>query len=137
MENASKALLIAGGVLIALIIITMFILIFNRMASIQEEQAERTELEQLAAFNSEFEAYNKQIMYGVDVITLINKVEENNKKYSRNNDYKITIVLNNVEISNSSSLIGTDQEKYIYKCTKIEYNDLGRVSKMEIESKQQ
>ena len=132
MENASKALLIAGGVLIAIIIITMFIMMFNRLSSIQKEQEEQTKIEQLAAFNAEYEAFNKKVMYGVDVITLINKVADNNKKYSNNMDYKITVLLNGAEIKDSSSLIGTDQEKYLFKCTKITYNNLGRVNKIEI-----
>lgn len=135
MENASKALLIAGGVLIALIIITMFIIMFNRMASIQKEQEEQTKIEQLSAFNAEFEAYNKKIMYGTDVITLINKVAENNKKYAENNDYQITLILDGAEVTSSSHLIGTDAERTIFKCTNIKYNNLGRVSKMEIETK--
>ena len=80
MENASKALLIAGGVLIALIILTMFIVMYNNMANIQKEQEEQTRIEQIAAFNAEFEAYNKKVMYGTDVITLINKVAERTVK---------------------------------------------------------
>lgn len=131
MENASKALLIAGGVLMALIIITMIILMFSRLSNIQNEQEEQTKIEQLAAFNAEFEAYNKKVMYGVDVITLINKVAENNKKYSGNIDYKITVTLDGVEMTSSSSLIG-EKEKYIFKCTQVEYNSLGRISKIAI-----
>ena len=135
MENASKALLIAGGVLIALIIIALFLAMFNNMSNIQKEQEEQTKMEQLAAFNSEFEAYNKKVMYGTDVITLINKVAENNKKYNSNNDYKITVILNDVVVTASTHLIGTDAERTIYTCTNIEYNDLGRVSKIEIKTK--
>lgn len=135
MENASKALLIAGGVLIAIIIITMFIMMFSRISSIQKEQQEQTRIEQLAAFNAEFEAYNKKAMYGTDVITLINKVAENNKIYSGNMDYQITITLNDVVMTSSSSLIGTDDEQSVFKCTKMEYNALGRVCKIEINSK--
>lgn len=135
MENASKALLIAGGVLIALIILTMFIVMYNNMANIQKEQEEQTRIEQIAAFNAEFEAYNKKVMYGTDVITLINKVAENNKKYNSNNDYKIVVLLNDVEVTSSSHLIGTEAERTVYTCTKVEYNDLGRVNKIEIKTK--
>lgn len=135
MENATKALLIAGGVLIAIIIITMFIMMFSRMSNMQNEQEEQLKIEQLAAFNAEFEAYNKKVMYGTDVITLINKVAENNKIYSGNTDYQITITLNGTVMTNSGTLIGTDYEQHIYKCTKMEYNALGRVSKIEVVSK--
>lgn len=134
MENASKALLIAGGVLIALIIITMFIMMFSRLSNINKEQEEKTKIEQLNAFNMEFEAYNKKVMYGADVITLINKVAENNKNYSGNPDYKITIILDGTETTNSSSLIG-EKENYIYKCEKMEYNSQGRVCKIILKTK--
>lgn len=135
MENATKALLIAGGVLIALIIITMFILMFNRISNIQKEQEEQTKIDQLTAFNAEFEAYNKKLMFGADVITLINKAMENNKQYAGNNDYKITIILDDKEVTSSSHLIETDAKTTVFKCTKIEYNNLGRVSKLEIKTK--
>lgn len=135
MENTTKALLIAGGVLIALIIITMFILMFNRISNIQKEQEEQTKIDQLTAFNAEFEAYNKKLMFGADVITLINKAMENNKQYAGNNDYKITIILDDKEVTSSSHLIETDAKTTVFKCTKIEYNNLGRVSKLEIKTK--
>lgn len=135
MENASKALLIAGGVLIALIILAMLLAMFNSMSNIQKEQEEQTKIEQIAAFNSEFEAYNKKVMYGTDVITLINKVAENNKKYSTNNDYKITVILDGTVVTSSSHLIGTDAERTIFTCTKTEYNTLGRLCKIEIVTK--
>lgn len=135
MENASKALLIAGGVLIALIILAMLLAMFNSMSNIQKEQEEQIKIEQIAAFNSEFEAYNKKVMYGTDVITLINKVAENNKKYSMNNDYKIIVTLDGELIDSSSHLIGTDAERTVFTCVKTEYNTLGRICKIEIETK--
>ena len=84
MENASKALLIAGGVLIALIIIAMFIMMLNKMSNLKNAQQEQIEIEQLAAFNAEFEAYNKKAMYGTDVITLMNKAIQNNLNVNAN-----------------------------------------------------
>lgn len=132
MENASKALIIAGGVLIALIIITMFLIMYNRISNIQKEQEEQTKIEQLATFNAEYEAYDKKLMYGVDVITLINKVAENNKKYEGNADYQITLTLDGTIMTSSDSLLNDSKEKYLYKCEKITYNNLGRVSGIEI-----
>ena len=133
MENASKALLIAGGILIALIILTTFILMFNKMSTLQEEQEEQIKVEQLAAFNGEFEAFNKKIMYGTDVITLINKAVENNEKYAGNTEYQIIVTLEGETMTSSSHLIGTDAESTIYTCTSIQYNNSGRVCRMDIE----
>lgn len=135
MENASKALMIAGGVLIAIIILAMFLMMFNRIASIEEEQEQKNKMEQLAAFNSEFEAFNKKVMYGTDVITLINKVAENNRKYSNNQTYKIIIKLNDVEVTSSSHLIGTDEEQKVFECIGLTYNTAGRVCQIEIKTK--
>ena len=80
MENAAKALLIAGGILIAIILIALFLNMYNKMASFQNTQEEKKEAEQLLAFNSEYEMYDKKILYGADIITLINKAVENNKE---------------------------------------------------------
>lgn len=132
MENASKALLIAGGILIALIVLTLFILMFNKMSSLQQEQEVQLKVEQLAAFNAEFEAFNKKVMYGTDVITLINKVVENNKKYSGNTEYQIIVTLDGEVTTSSTHLIGTDAESTIYTCTNLQYNDFGRVCKIDI-----
>lgn len=78
MENATKALLIAGGVLIAIIIISMFIMMFNKMSNMQNQQEEQLKVEQIAAFNAEYESYNKKAMYGTEVMTIMNKAIQNN-----------------------------------------------------------
>ena len=135
MENASKALIIAGGVLIALIIISMFIAMFNNISNIQKEQEDQIKVEQITAFNAEFEAYNKKVMYGADVITLINKVAENNRKYSMNNDYKITVNLDGTDVDSASHLIEEGKEKTVFTCVKTEYNNTGRICKIEIKTK--
>lgn len=137
MENASKALLIAGGVLIALIILTSFIAMYGRIANLQEEQEEQIKLDQLAEFNAKYEAYNKRIMYGTDVITLMNKVNENNVK-AKTDDYRITLtveLLDGTSVTNVNDLIG-EHDLSIFSCNKIYYNDLGRVSAIEIVQKQ-
>lgn len=36
MENAAKALLIAGGVLLAIIIISMFVMMYNKISDMQK-----------------------------------------------------------------------------------------------------
>lgn len=80
MENASKALLIAGGILLALLTTSLLILVYNNMQSMQNAQAQKLETEQRIAFNKEYEAYNKSLLYGTDVITVVNKAINNNKK---------------------------------------------------------
>lgn len=78
MENASKALLIAGGVMLAMMILSVMMYMSGKITDIGEAQNNRKAAEQLAAFNAEYEAYNKKLMYGTDVITAVNKAIEHN-----------------------------------------------------------
>ena len=87
MENASKALIIAGGILLGIITITMFYYMFNKASSVIDASSENGAQEELLKFNQGFEVYNKKIMYGSDVISVINKAIDNNKKYKVTNDY--------------------------------------------------
>ena len=45
----------------------------------QDDQIET--VEQLRLFNQEYEIYEKKIMYGVDIISVLNKAKSNNEKY--------------------------------------------------------
>ena len=76
MENASKALLIAAGIFFSMLILTMIMYMSGKITEIGEVQESKRAAEQLAAFNEEYEAYNKKLMYGTDVITVINKARE-------------------------------------------------------------
>ena len=132
MENAAKALLIAGGILIAIIILSMFVMMYNKMINIQNAQEEKTRLEQIAAFNAEYEAYNKKMMYGADVVTLKNKVEEHN----RNNFNDSITIEYPADFQNFDSLTEEEKKDLLqlrFKCTKMEYNNSGRVSEITIE----
>ena len=51
MENASKALIMAGSILIAIIIISLGIVVFRKMAGNVENESSLTK-EQMASFNS-------------------------------------------------------------------------------------
>lgn len=86
MENASKALLIAAGIFFAMLILTMIMYMSGKITEIGEVQESKRAAEQLAAFNAEYEAYNKKLMYGTDVITVVNKAIENNKKLTENEE---------------------------------------------------
>ena len=137
MENAAKALLIAGGILIAIIILSMFLVMYNKMASLQKTQEEKTKMEQIAAFNAEYEAYNKKLMYGADVITLYNKVSQNNN----DNPHQIINIKVTVpdsfggNINDFSSLSEQEKEdflKFRFKCTKMSTNNSGVINEIEI-----
>lgn len=94
MENASKALLIAGGMLIAMLILSMIISLAISMQDVAESQDKQQLKKQVEQFNKEYLAYNKTKMFGADVITVLNKAIDYNKTLDTNEEeYKINIIL--------------------------------------------
>ena len=98
MENASKALIIAGGVLLAIIILSVVIYMSTSLTRIADQQDKNTLAKQITAFNKEYEAYNKKRMYGTDIITIVNKAIEHNQNIEviEDDPYYINIILNNL-----------------------------------------
>ena len=88
MENASRALVIAGGVLIAILVISLLVTGWNNLTHYSRVQEEIESAEQIAEFNREFESYNKTIVRGYELISLENLVEDTNTRYSTSNGYK-------------------------------------------------
>lgn len=125
MENASKALIMAGGILLAMMILALVIYVTTSMTSMQEAQDTRIAAQQLEEFNNSYLVYNKTIMYGADVLSVYNKAKNED-------EYDIKIVA----IDNSETSISIDNSHNfkisIFKCEeeKIEYNEEGRISKM-------
>ncbi len=81
MENASKALIIAGGVILAVIIMSLIAYFFAGVSEWPQQQDDTDYKEQLAKFNQEYEIYEKSAMYGTDVISCLNKVVNFDEKY--------------------------------------------------------
>ena len=84
MENASKALLIAGGMLLLIALLTFAIYTFNKMGkSTSEFYAEMSDTE-INEYNQQFfqydyDMFNKKITIQ-DVVSIINLVIDNNEK---------------------------------------------------------
>ena len=81
MEHANKAFIMAAGMLFALMILSLVAFVFGRLTSLPVEEDVNLEASQIAAFNNEYTAYDKKIMYGVDIISGLNKAKSNNDKY--------------------------------------------------------
>ena len=67
MENASKALVMAGAILITIMVLGMFIFFFAQLKEFPKQQDEAKKLAQISKFNQEYESYYKKKMYGTDV----------------------------------------------------------------------
>lgn len=102
MENASKALLIAGGILLAMMILALLVYVGTSMSDIAGIQDRKREAQQLENFNKTYEAYNKTRMYGTDVITVVNKaIDYNTKLDTDETEYFINIQLELVDDFNT------------------------------------
>ena len=82
MENASRALIMAGSVLIALMIIGALMLMFGNLTSYQGTDTESTRTAQIAEFNQQFETYDRNNVRGSDLYSLLNKVIDYNRRQS-------------------------------------------------------
>ncbi len=82
MENASKALIIAGGMLIALLVVSLLVIGWNNITSYNRQEEMAQTMEQITKFNKEFESYNKQVVYGYQLISLNNLILDTNYRYN-------------------------------------------------------
>lgn len=83
MENASKALLFAGGVLISLIIISMLVLMYNSLTSYQQSDIQNERDAQILQFNQQYEGYVRDDVRGNELFSLISKaIDYNNRESS-------------------------------------------------------
>ena len=64
MENASKALIIAGGILIAILVVSLLVTGWNKLTYYNREKEEIQTVEQIINFNKEYESYNKRVVRG-------------------------------------------------------------------------
>lgn len=89
MENSSKALYIAGSVLIAVLVISLLVYTFDKLGVVEEQKDEIAYEESITEFNREYEAFNRRIMSGVSVISCINKAVSNNEKFVKGGKWSL------------------------------------------------
>ena len=70
MENASKALLIAGGVLISLMVISGLILVMRKVGDFQTANQDARLEKQTLEFNNIYESYNRKNIRGNEMVSL-------------------------------------------------------------------
>ena len=82
MENASKALLIAGGMLLTMLVLSLLVYAWGIFSEYQAAQDQIKETEVTAKFNEQFINYQREDLLGYDVLSLVNKVLDYNQRYS-------------------------------------------------------
>lgn len=137
MENASKALLMAAGVLIGVLILSLAVFLFINFGQQAEQIHGEITSNQLTQFNAQFNCYvGREDITIHQIVTLVNLAKEYNKNYelSEDNENYIDIKINTDSVLNSSKyyygnnreLITTIKFDRIYKCNEVVYEN-GRV----------
>ena len=81
MENASKALLMAAGVLITLIIIGAFMLMMSNLTDYQQKSYQSKVDAQTLEFNNQYVTFARDNIRGNDMISLMNKIVDYNTRH--------------------------------------------------------
>ena len=124
MENASKALIIAGAILIAIVLITLGVVILQQGDSMTGTGETALNAREIESFNSQFQKYElgTKATTGTNVKALINAVNSN--KCSSNNAAQ-----NNTGAGHAITLTGITTvggvkpaQKYTVTCTDTDNN---------------
>lgn len=86
MENASKALIIAGSVLVALLIVSLGVLLFTNTSESLRNNAE-LDKQEIAVFNEQFLDYTGSSVSGTKVNALIELVRSVDNECISSQDY--------------------------------------------------
>ena len=82
MENASKALMIAGGVILAMLIIAVLVFAWGQFSEYFERDKDLSEINDVTEFNLLFTNYDRDDVRGYDILSLANKVADYNFRFS-------------------------------------------------------
>lgn len=152
MENASKALLLAAGVLISVIVISLLVITFVSFRSISDEYNSKLDTQELTEFNIQFTKYSGKNIEVQDVMSIANlaadwnntgtneiiTVEYNSKDMvvlDENGKYKNTQFdqLFKQHNSNIKNVPGTTKVQVpLYKINKVNYYNTGRVKDISV-----
>ena len=121
MENATKALIIAGAVLIGIILLSIGVALWRNFSKFSAENAQSTRTRQLEEFNVKFKKYEfnpqgasddeKNYITAQDVRTIANLAKDYNDK--NGNGEIIIQVVSNISGFKSQDLTSWKEQKWI------------------------
>lgn len=121
MENATKALLIAAAVLVAILIISLGLVVYN-MASETVDNAGNLDEYQIQQFNQKFKKYEGTSVSGSDVNALINTVFNHNLA-QEDETTRVSVTVDENEVIDANDTPTTSPSKvstggrYTVECT--------------------
>lgn len=104
MENASKALLIAGAILIAIVLISIGMMILSSSQDVLDSVGDQTTSQAVTTFNTTFTAY-QGTQKGSAIRSLLQTVSSNNATNTSTSEHIINVIINS---SKGESLASTN-----------------------------
>lgn len=125
MENASKALLMAAGVLISLVIIGAFILMMSNVSDYKNKSDVQVATTQIAEFNNMYDTYNRDNVRGSDMVSLMNRVLDYNQRKSDDGYTEMQIEMSIKDEDRKK--LNYDGTNYLVKETKYTQNNIDEI----------
>ena len=134
MENASKALIIAGAILLSILLISLGIMIFNQAQDATKNSG--MSQAQVSTFNNKFSKYEGKKIKGSEVNGMIQEVVASNGDEDNQNASRIiTVMLGTTEVVKGTTVKNnTIQSNKTYTLTISSYDTNGYVSGITITS---
>ena len=144
MENASKALLIAAGVLMGVLILSLTVYVFSSLGSSAEETYNIMRQEKISDFNSFYftyynkSTYDKVYLTYYDIWNVVNKAAEDSKTTTpvevkiRINGQLKTVTKDDIKITSIDDISNQSNQKVMennylrmstYSCLHVKVND--------------
>lgn len=82
MENASKALIIAGAILISILLISVGIMVMNSISGVKDEMTSQMDSTEVQQFNAQFVNYQGTKKSAAEVQALYSIVKSSNASHS-------------------------------------------------------
>ena len=129
MENASKALLMAAGVLIGILILSLAVFLFANFGAASAEAHKQNEENQIEQFNVQFTAYQGRTDITIhDIVTVANLAKSTNQSFGlteqTENNYYITVSAQGLGQGNKNK----------YKMENLSSQDLDDLVKLELKN---
>lgn len=123
MDNVSKALIIAGGILLAILIISVALYLFAGIRGFASAQNTNAEVSAVESFNRYYQSFDSKIT-GIDVVNICNKVVNDQKNGHDINCSAIGNLYNNLNnqvedaIKNGTEKPDLKSKKYSFSISK-------------------
>lgn len=133
MENASKALIIAGAILLSILLISLGIMIFNQAQDVTKNSG--MSQAQVSTFNNKFSKYEGKLIKGSEVSGMIQEVVASNGDANNQNDSRLITVTGVCSVTGTTIKNNSIQSNKTYEVKITGYDTNGYVNAISIEYK--